>query len=605
MLEIQAQIVDDSTELVYGPHSTSFTTEFNLLNNLDAYQNVDTSIYLFERQSFLDLNARRFQSLGNFGTPLFPVFFTPPQTIGRTSGFNAYQFYAFSPSDVKYYDTKSPFIDMLVYLGGGNRNLVNIGFSRNINENWNIGFDLRTITTNKQLAPQNQTDRLVVGTSFVAYSHYKHKKLPYQAAINYSSMSHKVVEQGGARPTSDSLRTDFFLFDNVLLRLDDATSVTRTTNWHFYHDFQIADQFQLYHKLDYRNETNTFEDESGGTGPGGYDPYADFYNDFLIDEDETQERNEFTSFSNEVGLKGDLSNVFYRFYAKTRSIQWNYLLYDPNENQVETYLGGFARFRWKDKFAVTGDAEYLLGGQYQLGGKLSSDILNVSYRTMSYAVPFIYRDYFGNHHEWHNDFRPIFTNQLEGQINLDFKSFEIRSKLTATSHSNFVYLDRNINPVQSTDVFITSIGGDFNLRILNDKGEGWNLENEVILTNVSGGAASAVRIPDAFINARYFWSGKWFSDLIPVEVGIDVHSRSAYFANAFAPEIQQFYLQDEQEVFGYAAADLFINMQVDKFRFALKWTHANQARNDGYIVSPNYPGQPRAIDLIVKWMFFD
>ncbi|WP_421765567.1 putative porin [Ekhidna sp.] len=602
---LSAQIVDDSTKLVYGPKSTEFTTEEEVLNNLNNYQRIDTSIYLFERQSYVDRSARKFQNLGNFGTALFPIFYTPQSAIGRTSGFNAYNRYAFQPKDIKYYDTKSPYIELFVYLGGGNRNIVDIGFSRNVNENWNIGFDVRKITANKQLAPENQTDRQVIGTSFVGYTHYKHAKVPYQFLANYSSMSHKVFELGGARPTSDSLRTDFFLYDNALVRLEEAQAIVKSSRWHFYHDYQIAKQFQLYHTFDYLKETNIYQDFAGDTGPGGYDLYTDFYTDFLMDEDSTQERSVFSSLSNEIGIKGNLSSVFYRFYSKLRSVDWSYLLYDPESRAFEQYLGGFARFDWREKFAVTANAEYLLGGGYKLGGNLSSDLLNVSYSSMNYRVPFIYSDYFGNHHEWHNDFDPVFMNKLEAQINLDFKSFEIRPKVCLTTYNNFVYFNGNIDPIQSTDAFISSIGGDFNLRLLNSKQEGWHLENELMATNVSGGASDFVRIPDVWFNGRYYWRGNWFNDLVPVEVGIDAHARSAYFANAYAPEIQQFYVQNDQEIFGYTAADLFVNMKVDKFFFAIKWTHFNQPQDDGYFTTPNYPGQRKVIDLMIRWMFFD
>ncbi|WP_179213319.1 putative porin [Ekhidna lutea] len=603
---LSAQIVDDSTKLVYGPETTTFTSEFNLVNNIESYQPVDTSIYLFERQSYVDQTGRKFQSLGNFGTALFPIFYTPQDQIGRTSGFNAYDRYAYQLSDVKYYDTKSPFIELLVYLGGGNRNIVDIGFSRNVNENWNLGFDIRKITTNKQLAPENQTDRQVIGSSFVGYTHYKHSSIPYQVLANYSSMSHKVVELGGARPTSDSLRTDFFLFDNALVRLDEAQAIVKTARFHLYQDLQIADQFQLYHTFDYRKESNIYKDFAGGSTADGYNTYNDFYDQFLIDTDSTQERSVFTSVSNEAGLKGDLSSVFYRFYARLRAVDFNYLLYDPGGKTVEKYLGGYVRFDWKDKFAVSGNAQFLVGGEYQLGGDISSDLINVSYTSKKYRVPFVYLNYFGNHHEWHNDFSSVFSNELKGQLNLDFKHFDIRPKVKLAAYNNFIYFDQEIEPQQASDgALISSLGGDFNLRFLNSKGEGWHLENEVLVTNVSGGASQFVRLPDVWYNGRYFWRGKWFDDLVPVEFGVDAHARSAYYGNAYAPEIQQFYLQDEQEIFGYAAANLFVNMKVDKFFFSLKWTHFNQPQDDGYFATPNYPGQPKAIDLIIRWMFFD
>ena len=77
-LVLQAQIVDDSTRNVYGPKTTLFTTEKDILNNTVAYQTLDTSIYLFERQSFVEKSGRRYQDLGNLGTALFPIFYEPP-----------------------------------------------------------------------------------------------------------------------------------------------------------------------------------------------------------------------------------------------------------------------------------------------------------------------------------------------------------------------------------------------------------------------------------------------------------------------------------------------------------------------------------------------
>ncbi len=604
--DLSAQVIDDSTKVVYGFNTISFTTEYNLLNNIDNYHIIDTSIYLYERQSYVNSSGRKFQNLGNLGTALFPIYHPTRPLIGRTSGLDAYAKYAIEPSEIKYYDTKSPFIKAFLFAGGGNRNLIDISFSRNINASWNIGFDLKLTTVNKQLAPQNQTDRQVIGTSFAAYTHYKHPKIPYQFLFNYSSMNHNVFELGGARPSLDSLELDFFLFDNVLLRLDEAQNRIKITNWHFYHSFQPKDQFQVYHIFNYRKEIASYQDAAGAIGVGNYDLYRDFYNDFLLDEDATNEEYIFTTTSNEVGLKGNLSSLFYRFYARLKTIDWKYLLYDPEEKTVETYLGALVRFKWKEKFTITGNIEYLLGGEFQLEGNLSSDLLTVNYTAKRVNVPFIFSDYFGNHHEWHNDFDPIFSNELSGQINLNFKLIEIKPKAKFTTYTNFIYFDEEINPTQSNKgLLLSSFGGDINVRILNGKGEGWHFEHEAYYTNVSGGASNAVRVPQLFVNARYFWRGKWFKDFIPVEIGIDGHARTAYFANAYAPEIQQFYLQNTQEAFGYVATDLFLNMQIDKFFLSLKWTHFNQSQNGGYIVTPNYPGQPRVFDIIIKWLFFD
>ena len=604
---LSAQIVDDSTKLVYGPNTTLFITGGDLLNNEAEYQPVDTSIYLFERQSIVDKSVRRYQNLGVFGTALFPVFLTPQNIIGSTSGYSAYKPYSFDPFLLKYYDTKSPFIEVFAYLGGGNRNMVDVGFSRNVNKDWNIGFDYRRITVDKQLARNGAGDRQIVGSSFVAYTHYKHPKVPYQVVFNYSQLNHDVFELGGVRyPTTDSLRSDLFQFDNALLRLDEAQTNAKERRWYLYQDFQIAEQFQLYHQLDYQKEDNVFKDFRDGSS-GTYNTYTDFYPNFFIDEDSTYQQAQFSAFTNEGGIKGDLSNIFYRAYIKLRSVDFDYNFFDPRKRTLEKYIGGYTRFKWKDKFAVTADGEYLAdGGFYKIGGAISSNLVNLSYRTSKNDVPVVYDRYFGNHHEWSNSFKSVFTNELKGNVNLTYKGIEFNPKLELTTFQNYLYFDQQRQPSQlGTAVLVSSLGADLNIRFKNSKEEGWHLENEVVLTEVTGDEADVVRIPQVFYNGRLFWRGNWFGDLVPIEIGLDTHARSAYFSNNFAPETQQFFIQDEFEIAGYYKADLFVNMRLDKFFFSLKWTHVDQPTDGGYFTTPYYPGQPRSVDLIVKWMFFD
>ncbi len=605
---VLAQIVDDSTELVYGPSTTRFVFQDEVLNNQLDYKTLDTGLYLYERQFTVDQSGRRYQDLGSHGTALFPVFYDPPQTIGRTSGFNVYRPYFRDSQNIKLYDTKSPYINLMTYLGGGNQNIVNIDFSRNVREGWNLGFDLHTITTDKQLANDGEADRQVVSTAFDIYTHYKHKTAPYQAVLYLSNISHKVIELGGVRFGTDSTLEELFEFDNALLRRIDAQNVVLNNQWHLYHDYQVAEQFQLYHVFDYTTEENTYQDnQESSSAFGEYDTYRDAYNGvFLIDADTTNERSTFSALSNEVGIKGDLGSIFYRAYLKLRSVDFDYFLLDPVAPTSEVYLGGYARLNWKEKFKVVGEGAFLQGGEYQFKGQLSSDLINVTYQSMKYNVPFIYTNYFGNHYQWTNSFTPVFVNRIQGDLKVKLKAFTFVPKVSFTAYNDFVFFDENKLPAQaSSGIAIASAGGEINFGVENKKGEGFFIENEVMATNVSGGSANAIRIPEIFYNGRYYWSGLLFGDKIPVQVGLDTHARSTYFANGYEALTQQFYLQDELEITGYFKADFFFNMQLDKFFIGMKWQYFNQPADSGYFATPYFPGQPSTLDLIVKWSFFD
>ncbi|MEP1095635.1 MAG: putative porin [Cyclobacteriaceae bacterium] len=605
-----SQLLDDSTVLVYGPFSTKFVYESDILNNQaekDQYATIDTLLDVFDRQSFIDRNGRKYQNLGNLGTALTSVFFEPQELIGRTSGFNAFAPYSRKGlNTIKYYDTKSPFIDLLAFLGGGNKNIVNVDFSRNVREGWNLGFDLHKITADKIFARDAVGDRQTTGTSFDLYTHYQHQSAPYQAVLYYTKTTHNVFELGGMRFGNDSTIAELFRQNNGRLQLDDAQNKRDESTLHLYHDYQIAEQFQLYHSLDIYNEKNLYQDFTDGSLTE-YDTYRDAYNGvFQIDADSTYERSRFSSTTNELGIKGDLSSIFYRAYVKLRTVDFDYFFLDPLSKTTETYLGGYTRFNWREKFKVIGEAEVMQTGEYLFGGALESNLLNLKYTSKSYRVPIIYENYFGNHYEWNNNFSPVFVNKLDGNVKLSYKAFSFIPKVSLTAYNDFVYFNQSQEPVQASDgIAIATIGGEVNTVIRGRKDEGFHIKNEVLVTNVSGGSADAVRIPELFYNGRYYWAGWVFNDKIPIQMGVDVHARSSYFANDYNPVNQQFFLQDNFEISSYFKGDLFLTMRVDKFYVGIKWSHFNQPPDDGYFVTPYYPGQPKNFDLLIRWTFFD
>ncbi len=600
------QIVDDSTKLAYGPKTTKFIYEHQVLNNQIDYQVVDSTLSLFDRKSFVDRTGRRHQDLGSFGTAVFPIFYEPQELIGRTSGFNAYRSFSRQPEDIRYYDTKSPLIDLTAYLGGENQNIVNVDFSRNVRQGWNLGFDLHKITTDKQLGGNGQGDRQVVGTAFDIYTHYKHKKLPYQALFHLSNMNHQVAELGGVLIQDGTTNAEIFQLGNANTLIDEAQNVIEQSKWHLYHDLQIADEFQVYHIFDSYKEQNTFRDFAGGQVINGYNSYTNFYTNFYIDMDSTFERAIFSSFQNEAGLKGDLASVFYRAYLKLRTVNFNYFLLNPTGKTTEKYIGGYVRFDWRDKFSVEGNGEILQSGEFQLNGTISSNMVNISYLTKKFSVPFVYSRYFGNHYEWNNTFDPVLVNKVSGEVKLKYGAFEFVPQVSITSYDGLIYVNQNKQPDQAVSgVLISTFGGQINLGIDNKKGEGFRFENEALVTIVTGNSSSVVRVPDLFFNGRYYWKGLLFGDNVPIEIGVDAHARSSYFANAYDPVTQQFYLQDILQISGYFEADLFFNMRLDKFYAGVKWNHFDQPSNDGYYATPFFPGQPKKIDLMVRWMFFD
>ncbi len=603
-----SQITDDSSKLVYGPATTRIIYERDLKDNLPVGEHeLDTSLFELENFVAYDRLNRAYQDLGNNGTAISPIFPLLPSTIGKTSGFHSYDYYFKQPKDFRYYNTRSPFMDVRAAFGSQGRSTVDFSYSANVNPTWNVGIDLSRITTDKQIgAEQTQGDANVRNTLYDIYTYYQHPDRPYKLMFNFVGFTHKVDETGGVLVLSEApLESEFFQYRDSDIQLEDAVSEANYSNVHLFHEYALFDQFQVYHQLDRGRRVNRYSDFQDAVS-GGYDTYRDFYSNFLFDTDTTYEEARFREFSNEVGLKGTLSSVFYRFYVRRRDVDLSYLLLElPAEG--ENYLGGVTRFDWRD-FRVEGKAEFLSTGELMLQGQLQSELVEASYTTIRYKPTYLTDRYFGNHNEWRNNFSQGFSNHLTGGLNLELGPVAFHPRAELLNMDDFFYFDQNVVASQAVgSALITRLGGNLNFFFkTNSEGvSGFHFNNQFYYSTTSGDASELIRIPELFYNGRYYWKGKIFQKSVPVEIGINAHSKSSYFGNAYDPATQQFYLQDDFQIDQFLAMDFFINMRIDKIFAFLKVTHFNQAPNSGYFVTPYYPGQNRVFDFGVRWLFFD
>ena len=91
-----------------------------------------------------------------------------------------------------------------------------------------------------------------------------------------------------------------------------------------------------------------------------------------------------------------------------------------------------------------------------------------------------------------------------------------------------------------------------------------------------------------------------------LQLGVDFHQRSAYFANGYDPSTMQFYVQDEFEINSFPVIDIFLNVKINRGRAFLKFNNLNELiKGSGYFLTPFYPGQASVLDLGFDWILFD
>ncbi|AFM04063.1 hypothetical protein Fleli_1653 [Bernardetia litoralis DSM 6794] len=115
-----------------------------------------------------------------------------------------------------------------------------------------------------------------------------------------------------------------------------------------------------------------------------------------------------------------------------------------------------------------------------------------------------------------------------------------------------------------------------------------------------------IRMPPIFVNLLFFYKNKLFDNAMEAEIGTDIHYHSKYKADAYNPLIQQFHLQEKYNVGGFPQMDVFFNFKVSRAKITLKVNNVLlDVAGKGYYDTPLYIAQPRAVEVVINWLFFN
>lgn len=592
-----AQILNDSAQNIYGPEQVLHTKLKNIRLSEARYQPVDTSLQSFHRFHLRKGLDNKFQDLGNHGTAMFPIFFQVPTEVGTTFGYNAYNPYFKGPEQFDLYDTRSPFTHLAPVFAGAGRSTLDVTYTRNVTEYWNLGVNFGTIRMDKQLAAKGRGDRNVESNSYDAFMHYSDSSMRYQAVVLFSRRSHGVAESGGIVPTALDPESEPFQYRDARVLLAEAGSRDLRQNVYLYQEYMLSPLLGVWATAERLNHVVGYQDVGAGQNVFG------FYDTLLINTGSTSHRSKFSETKLHGGIKGEKGPLFYSAYYKNRL-----LAYQPNyltENRMtEHFLGGDIRLTPDDRLRLEAGGEINQFGQFRVDGKLSVFGFEAAVHTSASAPSFFMQRNFNNHSYWENDFRNMRVEQIQGRYRLQAGPLRVAPGLSLTRVSDYLYIDSNREAAQGEQSALhLSPGVQYALQFAGKL----HLEGEVIYTQLSGGDADLFRIPTWFSNTSFYYANELYNGKIGLHVGLDIHYKSAWYGNAYDPVNQQFYLQNEFEIPGYLWADLVGVFKVNRTRIFTKITHINQGfmAEDGYYITPGYTGIPRIFDLGISWMFFD
>lgn len=618
-----SRVIDDTTKQIYGPNTSKYFYESDVFYNRLIYHPIDTLIRNFHRFDYVQRHQYLYQDLGVIGTAIRPLFYQTPDGIGRQSGAHVYDLY-WDTEAIRYYDTKSPYSNMRVILGGLGRSVTRATFSRNINPRWNFGFTYRGLFIDKQIQRRGKGDRVVRGNYYDAYTAYQSKDSSYRLFINFRRHFHRVEEFGGVKLESDTYEIADFSKINAQPWLTNAESNDLRTNFHLFHQYAIGKGLQLYHTADRYKQKNEYLDVKT------LDTKA-FYDFREIDRDSVRDMTQFKTVRNEVGVKGNIAKLFYNGYYAIRRYAMYYNRFEPDTGKHltfdslrikeellgnESYLGGRMAMFLDSIGAVSGFAEIMrdngsANGNYKIGGEIVSKWFEARITQMQYAPGFIERAYRGAFDVWNNDFANIRSTQLNGYLHYRSPSFSLSPGLTFTRLNNYVFYKKisdvdtvqQVLPVQSAgSQMMASPEVKLSLTFFKHI----TLSGRGVYTKLLLNADDALSVPDLVVNAQLSYANIFFNGNFDMHGGVDFYWKSAYYAMGYDPAIRQFYIQNEFKTPAFPVVDLFLNAKIKRGRVFFKYHNLIQAfTKSGYLPTPYYPGQRNVLEFGFDWSFYD
>lgn len=592
-------LLDDSTRQVYGPKTSFFYFERDLKRNRLQLYEQDTSLTNFHNYDPVAKGGWKYQDLGNIGSAAKPVYYEIPEMIGLRSGFQAYDLYYHDPIKRRYFDTKSPFTEMSAFFGGGNRNMLDLTFARNVNPRWNVGFELHTQRVRKTLNPVARDDHMAEQNAYSLHTNYRSENGKYWLLGSFSRMRHVVNEIGGIIPPEVDSTSLYFTYEDAKIWLHNSRARDLRQDYHVYHEYKLGNGLQLYHTLDRRNQNVVFESNLNTDDKL-------FLNDKRLNgQDTTRNISDFAEWRNEFGVKGSYKGFYYNAFTKIRNGRMESPFFpDKKESFNEVFIGGELIGKISEKWALSADGEYLIPGAFRIHGLFISPWLELEYTKALYKPTSQQQIYYGNHYRWENDFDNIGVDQVKGRIKLDFNKISLRPNLTINRVNNYVFFNEEKIATQATgEAFMFMPGLIANVQV----GKKFRWDSEVVFTEISGEGAKNFRIPQLYANTRFYFDGPMFNENVFVQLGIDVRYKSSYYADAYNPSFQQFYLQNSFDVYAYPVADLFLDFRINRTRVLFKYNHLNAGMlsREGYFVTPDYTGYRSFLDLGITWYLFD
>lgn len=630
-------ITNDS--LLNNADSTISTKKLSILEKEEEIESVDSSlIYYFmetmENQKKLNiikpdtsiLNAHKFNplkvdngmysTLSNIGLAYNPMEFSLKRETGYNMDISHFEKYLFTNDDVKYYKLFIPQSKISYVMGSKKEQNLDVILNREIIKNLTIGFEY---ALNNSPGPYENSASNNTRVFFTGQYYTKNKR--YGVAANYRNNRIRVEENGGL--VNDSIFEYSTETDRRVLDVNLQKASQKLIN----SGFQVEQYFNLSkpkrksdstkRKIDVGHISYTFRYNRNQLIYQDEDPLNDFYTSYSPPIDSTstfdsiyQQKITNKLMWSSLGYnENKLSKVFYLYFgAQSDQISQTYA-YDsvPITYNQTIPFGGISLNLFKSMhflaygelilsdysggdYKLKAEIEQYLGTENNNVGKIDAGIVVISRKPNWW-----YEGFNSNRFRWTNNFKKENSMIISGKYSWK----KLSAGFEFNTFSNYTYLDDSILPKQinNTETHLKAyIEGNINIKK-------FGFDTKLVYQKVS--LPSVIRVPEFYGLINIYFRSTIFKNAATLQTGFQLTYYTAYYADAYMPELRAFYLQNEKQIGNYPFADFYLSLNVKRAILFFKAAHLNAYLGDyTYYNAPHYPARDTRFYFGVSWRFY-
>jgi hypothetical protein len=278
------------------------------------------------------------------------------------------------------------------------------------------------------------------------------------------------------------------------------------------------------------------------------------------------------------------------------------------KSQSATYIGGelakrtgkILRYNAQGSLGVLGDnlGDVDLKGQIETRIPLWGDTASVKANAyIKNLEPTYYeKHYHSRYFWWDNNFDKVKKVFVGGTITVPHTKTQF--SLGVENLTNYIYFDKNGTPAQHSDniqVLAAQLNQNFSYRALH-----W--DNQLAYQTSSN--QEILPLPDFAAYSSLYVHFK-IAKVLTIQMGVNAHYWTSYYAPAYEPATQQFRLQkadengDKVKVGNYPLISGFLNCHLKQTRFFIEYYNAGSSwiAPPEYFSTPHYPVNPTILKL--------